>query len=213
MRSHDSARHPSPIRLAIVTGTVAIATLSAIGCSPKKYFSPDARDTVVAIDVALEADRAPLDPSTAVKPHITLLQGVVRGSELHDFTAAVAMVMATTDLEQLRIKTAGTPGPATALDPSESLRRLHDRVADAFRPFAVPADMVGAFVITPAGAPESGLTSLTNFVPHGSGVNYGPNVTGAAAAFKPMGAAIYQLDGAGNAQRVLWTWDGSEGAK
>jgi hypothetical protein len=213
MRNHSSARRPSSIRFVILTWSMTLAAITAIGCSPKKYFSPDPRDTVVAIDVALEADRTPADPATAVKPHITLLQGVVRGSDLHDFTAAVAMVMATTDLDQLKVAASGAAGQATAVDPSESLRRLHDRMVDAFRPFAVHADMVGAFVVTPAGAGESALAGITNYVPHASGVNYRPHVAGASAIFKPMGAAMYQLDGAGNAQRVLWTWEGAEGAR
>ena len=180
---------------AIFPLTVAAFGLLGVSCAPKPVLAPEPRETIVAIDVALEADRTPPDLSTSVKPHVTVLRGFINGSNLHHFTSSVAMVMSTTDLERV------------------NLRRLHERIVDAFAPFAVDHETAQSFIVSPDGTPFPKDTRLSvgHYVPNASGVNYRPQLP--AATFKPAGISVYQLDGAGTAKRALWTWTGEIGVR
>lgn len=201
--------------------SAAIGALTAAGCgSQLPYLAPEYREPIVAIDVALEVDRTPPDPSTAVRPHITLLQGFVRSTNVHTFSANIAMVMATTDLERLTVKPI-SGGAAGAVDSSPELRRLQERLVEIFSAYAVdPSDDL-SLIVTADGAHPGGavIQNVLYFVPHASGVNYRPHVVAGVnqqappAGFKPMGASVYQLDHAGVATRTLWTWTGESGAR
>jgi len=203
--------------------SAAIAAFTVSGCAPfrQPYAAPEYRDPIVAIDVALEADRTPPDPSTAVKPHITLLQGFVKTANIHAFSANVAMVMATTNLERLTVKPISGSGQAAgAVDASPELRRLQERLTEAFSAYAVDPSDDTSIIVTPDGSAISGdaIHAVLHFVPNASGVNYRPHVVAGAnqqppAGFKPMGAAVYQLDRAGLATKTLWTWTGESGAR
>lgn len=189
---------------AIVPLSVAVLGLAGVSCAPRPVLAPEPRETIVAIDVALEADRTPPDPSASVKPHVTVLRGFISGSNLHHFTSSVAMVMATTDLERVNIQ------------------RLHERIVDAFAPFAVDHDSAQPFIVSPDGKPFSKDTrlSVAHYVPDASGVNFRPQIAGAtgqqpatAATFTPAGISVYQVDSAGTTQRALWRWTGEIGAR
>jgi len=201
--------------------STAVAALIAAGCgSQLPYLSPEYREPIVPIDVALEADRTPPDLSSAVKPHITLLQGFVRSSNVHTFSANIAMIMATTDLERLTVKPI-SGGPAGAVDPSPELRRLQERLVEIFSAYTVDPSEDLSLIVTPDGSHLSNeaIQHVLYFVPHASGVNYRPHLVAGttqpapAAGFKPMGASVYQLDHAGVATRTLWTWTGESGAR
>lgn len=209
------------MRRTIAIPLSVVVALTALGCYPQNMvFAPEPRPNIVAIDVAIEGDRTPSVPSTVVKPHVTVLQGFLNSSDLHAFTASLAMVMATTDFGRVTATMTGAAGAAMMVDPSPELRRLHERVLETFLPFAVDPDTARSYIVTPDGSSitESALQAVGGFVPHASHTSYRPQLvagTGqsAAASFKPMGAAVYLLDRAGNAQRTLWTWTGDSGAR
>jgi hypothetical protein len=202
--------------------SVAIVALTAAGCAFRlPYLAPEYREPIVAIDLALEADKTPADPSTAVKPHITLLQGYIKSSNVHAFTASVAMVMATTELDRLSVRPISGSGLAGAVDPSPALRALQERVTEIFSAYAVdPTDDTSLIVTADGQRPSSdAMHNVLYYVPRASGVNFRPHImagagqSAPAAGFTPMGAAVYQLDRTGLATRTLWTWTGESGAR
>jgi hypothetical protein len=193
-----------------LTLSAAIVAITVIGCAFRQpYHAPEYRDPIVAIDVALEADRTPPDPSGAVRPYVTLLQGFIKDSNLHAMASSMALVMATTDLERVTV-------------PSWELRRLQERTMEAFAPFAIDPTDDTSLITTPDGS-RPGSSTIHNvlcYVPNSTGTNYRPQVvsgggqaTASAAGFKPAGAAVYQLDRAGIAQKTLWTWPGTMGTR
>jgi len=171
-------------------------TFLAAGCVGLPYFLAENRDTIVGIEVALESVAAPAGPAAASTARLALVRRFVRGNDLHELSAAVANVMATTTLDEVVN--------------DQTLRRLEERMVDATRPFAVNPETAKSFIVTPDKSRMSDATiyAVDRFVPDAAGVNFRQEVT-----FRPAGAAVYQLGHGGTAERRLWTWTGESGAR
>jgi hypothetical protein len=191
--------------------------MSAIGCAQLPYHLTFSRDTIVAVDVGLEPDAAPTAAGAGKSSYIPLGRGFVRSSDVHHLSAAVANVMATTRLEELNLK-------STPLEASPALRRLEERMVEAFRLFALNPDTAEDFIVTPDGAEMSGdvISAVERYVPNSSGPNYRPQalvgppsveVATRLESRPAVGAAVYQLGRQGTAERRLWTWTGEAGAR
>ena len=88
---------PSGLWLAAGAGLVA---LTPTGCASWSHGRAQSRDSIVAIDVALERDAS---SSAEGRASVTLVQSLVRGSELHLLAAALGRVMATSTLQGLAL--------------------------------------------------------------------------------------------------------------
>jgi hypothetical protein len=209
-------------RLRIVPLSIVLAAFTAAGCVPLPYMAPEGdRDMIVPIDVALETDRTPPEQSSSVRPHVTLLQGFIRESNVHVLTANIANIIATSDLDRLTMNAAA--GGNGAIDPSLELRRLQERVAEAFGAYQVDPREGGRSLIATASGTKitsDAMYALINYVPFETGVKFRPHVvaggnqqTSTVVGFKANGAAVYQLDHLGHAGRTLWTWDGASGTR
>jgi hypothetical protein len=222
------------------TRYLLIATLVASGCAPLPYLLSVNHDTLVAIDIALESDVA-LAGTPAARSHITMLRRFVRSSEVHDVSAALGTLMGSTNLSDLKLTAAGSHtetwkgGSATALliDPSQNLRRLEERVADAVHLFSEPPIDATEFIVTPDRSPMEGdaIAAVENFVPDQSGVNFRPHLlvapsqadaakrlegqpaAASSVVVRAVGLSVYQLGRTGTADRLLWTWTGEIGAR
>jgi len=222
------------------TRYLLLAALVVSGCAPLPYQLNFRRDTLVAIDVALEADVA-LAGAGSARSHMTMVRGFVRSSEVHDVAAAVGTIMGSANLAGLRLRAAGAHtetwkgGTATALlvDPSQDLRRLEERMAEALHLFSENPVDATEYIVTPDHAPmdDGAIVAVYNFVPDQSGVNFRPRVfvapaqvdaakrlenqpaAGDAVAIKAVGLSIYQVGRTGTADRVLWNWTGEIGAR
>jgi hypothetical protein len=222
------------------TRYLLVATLIASGCAPLPYLLTVNRDTIVGIDVALDADVA-IAGTPAARSHITMVRRFVRSSEVHDVAAALGTLMGSANLSGLTLMAAGSHtetgkgGSATALliDPSQDLRRLEERMADAVHLFSEDPLDAAEFIVTPDRSPmeESAIAAIENFVPDKSGVNFRPHLLVApsqadaarrlenqpAAAgtvvIRAVGLSVYQLGRSGTADRLLWTWTGETGAR
>jgi hypothetical protein len=216
-----------------------VLALAAIGCAPLPYALNFARDNIVGIDVALESDVTFADQAGGARSRITLARHFVRGSEVHEVSATIGTVMASTNLADLKLRAAGTRvetrngAAATALiiDPSQDLRRLEERVVAALRVFRSNPIDAEEYVVTPDRAPMNAATieTIEQFVPEASGVNYRPFLfvarsqvdsaqrlgaqTADAVTLRAVGVSIYQIGANGAADRLLWTWTGEPGAR
>ena len=202
----------------------ALVALTTTGCASWSYGRPQSRDSIVAIDVALESDAA-----SEGRASVTLVQSLVRGSELHMLSAALGRVMATSTLQGVALTPSAPGSDATAqaaasatTDVPHDLRRLQERVAEAVRPFSIDSETATSFIVAPDGSPlmSDTITAVERFVPDASGVNYRPRVSAAAAGasgdastFRPVGLAIYQLGSADTPRRRIWTWTREDGAR
>jgi hypothetical protein len=221
-----------------VFSALAFAVI-AISCAGLPQFLAENHDKIVAIDVALQ----PARPSSIGRrrPSRTSrsFRRFVRASDVHSLAAAVANVLATTNLGQLNLKATGyrsgtwngISGTALALDLTPELRRLEERIVEATRMFAVDPESAESFIVTPDGSRmnEQTIDSIEEFVPESSGANFRPHVTASSMpqasakplesnrfeplTFKPAGALVYQLGPSGAPQRILWTWTGESGAR
>ncbi len=223
-------------RLAAVAAAAVVA-LSAAGCAHLPYVLSQNQDKIVAIDVALQPDVTVGGRSDVVRGPITLVRQFVRASEVHLVSSQVAFVLATTRLQDLNLRPAGyhsgtwngVSGTALVLDPTQDLRRLEERMAEALRPFRLTPDDAEDFIATPDGAKmnDATIAAVEDYNAAAGGVNYRPHilvgpVQGDAAkagqpaetvAIRSVTAAIYQLGSLGSAPRVLWTWNGDVGAR
>lgn len=207
-------------------------------------------DSVTAIDVLLEPDATMLARARAVnarllraypkgfpldathRPHVTLVQRFVRTSELETAQAAVAQVLAATDLEDLKLEAvkhyyipaqdSGLAG--IVIRPTRELLTLQRSLIEAVAPFTVASGGSGAFVTTPDDLiiDPALIAYVAAFVPNASGANYNPHVTTGVAprqylddmlrepfehfTFSLTGAAIYQLGQYGTAAKKLTVW-------
>ncbi len=82
-------------RMGLAAGAALVA-LAATGCASWSYGRAQSRDSIVAIDVALEPDAASVNEG---RTSVTLVQSFVRGSDLHLLSAALGRVMATSTLQ------------------------------------------------------------------------------------------------------------------
>ena len=202
---------------------------------------------VTAIDILLEPDQTMVGIARATNtrlragfpagfaldgdhaPHITVLQRFVRTSELSAVEAAVASVVARSNLAGLDLQANGIyilpwqqlGVPGITIAPTPALLELQEAVIAAVAPFTEPRGGAEAFV----GAPDTPTILPTAeyvaaFVPSSTGAHYNPHVTVGVApledaeelvaapfegfAFGVEGAAIYQLGDLGTAQKRLW---------
>ena len=81
------------------------------GCASWSHGRAQSRDSIVAIDVALERDAS---SSAEGRASVTLVQSLVRGSELHLLSAALGRVMATSTLQGLALSPSAPRSDATA---------------------------------------------------------------------------------------------------
>jgi len=168
-------------------------------------------------------------------PHVTLVQRYVKVGDLKAIEAAVSAVLIKEDPRKLQLTAtgyayapwAGVSITGIAVEPTRELGRLQANIVKAVEPFAVPAGTVAAFSTSKElpKVEEAIVEYVKTFVPKSSGDKYNPHVTVGAApeafvkqlksepfqkfAFKPVGAAIYQLGGFGTAQKRLWQWKAS----
>lgn len=228
--AHSGRRFGSPSLAAL------LIAVTAAGCAGLPQFLKENDDKIVAIDVALQPDKALVDRTRAPESHITLVRRFVRASDVHLVAAAVANVMATTRLDQLNLRATGyrsgnwngVSGTAMVVDVSPELLRLEERIVDATRMFAVNPEPAESFIVTPDGTrmTEATIDRVLAFVPESSGPNYRPHVMTTAMqggslesqpfeafTFKPYSALVYQLGQHGAPQRLLWTWSGEFGAR
>jgi hypothetical protein len=212
-----------------------LVALTAAGCAPLPYSLNFAKDNIVGIDVALESDVAFVDQPGASRARVTLVRHFVRASEVHEVSAAIGTVMASTNLANLRLRATGTrvenrngaTSTALVLEPSQELRRLEETVVAALRIFRSNPIDAREYVVTPEGARMSDdrIETVEDYVPAESGVNYrpfllvDPSQADAAKrstnqiAVRAVGISIYQLGAQSTADRRLWTWTGEPGAR
>jgi len=212
-----------------------VVALTAVGCAPLPYSLNFAKDNIVGIDVALESDVAFVDQPVASRARVTLVRHFVRGSEVHEVSAAIGTVMASTNLANLKLRATGTrvetrngaTSTALVLEPSQELRRLEETVVAALRIFRSNPIDAREYVVTPEGArmSDDGIEAVEDYVPAESGVNYrpfllvDPSQADAAKrstnqiAVRAVGISIYQLGAQSTADRRLWTWTGEPGAR
>jgi hypothetical protein len=231
----------SPSRqLAIAALCPLVVAAATAGCATLPISLADSHDNLVPIEVALEPDPSLDNRANTGKSHIPLARHFIRGSDLHHVSATVAHVMATTKLEALDLRAMGyrtgswngVTGTAMAIDPSQDLRRLEERMVENLRMFVVvDPETAESYIDTADGSSMRGSTidAIRRFVPDFSGVNFRPhamlNPSQAPRAaqleaqaftpftFKVTTATVYQLDQHGVAQRALWTWTGEGGAR
>jgi hypothetical protein len=227
-----------PLRIRPVRCLLLVA-LIAVGCAPLPYALNFAQDNIVGIDVALESDVAFADSPDAARSQITLVRHFVRGSEVHEVSAAIGTVMGSTNLANLRLRATGTrvetrngsSSTALVLDPSQDLRRLEENVLAALRIFRSNPVDAEEYVATPdrTRMSDDTIESVERFVVDESGVNYRPfllvapsqaeaakkltNQPADAVTLRAVGVSIYQLGAHGTADRRLWTWAGEPGAR
>ena len=220
---------------------VLLLALTAAACAPLPYALNFTKDNIVGIDVGLESDLAFADQAGATRSRITLVRHFIRGSEVHDVSAAIGTVLGSTNLANLRLTPTGTrtetrQGGATStaliLDPSQELRRFEERVVSALGIYRSNPIDAEEYIDTVDGSPmsESTIAAIQQFVPAESGVNFRPflfvapsqtdaakRVTGQAGGstvvVRPVGVSIYQIGANGGADRLLWTWTGEPGAR
>lgn len=199
-----------------------LAAIVASGCASLPYSLDHTQDRLVGIDVALESAVAMAGGSPA-RSHITMVRRFVRSSEVHEVCAALGAVMGSTNLATLKLKATGSNATALLLDPSQDLRRLEERMADALHLFSEnPAD-AHEYIATPDRSPmdEAVIAAVYNFVPEHSGVNFRPQLLVApgqtpaadSVVVNATGLSVYQIGRSGTADRVLWTWTGETGAR
>ena len=215
--------------------SLLLVALIAAGCAPLPYALNFAQDKIIGIDVALEAEIVPDTQAGITRSRITLVRHFVRASEVHDVSAAIGTVMASSNLANLRLRATGagvttTPSGATStsltIDPSQELRRLEERVVAALQIFRSNPIDAREYVATPEGTRMSDdrIEAVEEFVPAWSGVNYLPflllDPSQADAAKRPsqvavraVGVSIYQLGAQSAGDRLLWTWRGEPGAR
>jgi len=212
-----------------------VFALTAVGCAPLPYALNFAKDNIIGIDVALESELVP-DAQTGVsRSRITLVRHFVRASEVHEVSAAIGTLMASTNLTNLRLRATGTrvetrngaTSTALVIDPSQELRRLEEKVVAALLIFRSNPIDAREYVVTPEGARMSDdrIEAVEDYVPAESGVNYrpfllvDPSQADAAKrstnqiAVRAIGVSIYQLGAQSTADRMLWTWTGEPGAR
>jgi len=230
-----TARSPRRLR-SLSIATYALLTATAAGCAGLPQFLKENDDKIVAVDVALQPDKALVDRTRAPEAYVTLVRRFVRASDVHSLSAAVANVMATTRLDQVNLRATGyqsgnwngVSGTAMVLDLSPELLRLEERIVDATRMFAVNPEPAESFIVTPDGTrmTDAAIDRVFAFVPEASGANFRPHVMTTsmqggslesqpfeAFTFKPSSALVYQLGQHGAPQRILWTWTGESGAR
>jgi hypothetical protein len=226
----------------VLTTLSALCLVSAAlttGCATLPIALEDTNDHLVPIEVALEPDVALDNRANTGKSRIALVRHFVRGRDLHHVSAAIANVMVTARLENLNLRATGyrtgnwngITGTAMAIEPSQDLRRLEERMVETLRIFAEDPETAEDFIVTTDGSSMRGeaIESVSRFVPDFSGANYRPhamvNSMQADAAkrletqafepftFRATTVTVYQLDRTGVAQRALWTWTGEVGAR
>jgi len=231
----QSPRHPR--RLASLV--CSLVAFGAAGCAPLPYVLTDMKEKIVGIDVALEPDAALVDRTHAPEARITLVRSFIRSTDVHSLSAAVAHVLATTDLEGMNLRASGyqsgnwngTSGTALTVDASPELRRLEEQMVAAVSPFILNTETARDFIVTADGSAMHGsaIDAIDHFVPESSGVNYRPHVIASsmqgdtakraqsqpfeAFTFRPVGVSMYQIGGDGQSRRLLWKWNGEPGAK
>ena len=217
-----------------------VVALVAAGCAPLPYALDFAQDKIVGIDVALESDVAFVDAPGAMRSRITLARHFVRAREVHEVSAAIGTVLASTNLANLRLLPTGTrvettrsgaTSTALILDPSQDLRRFEERVVAALQIFRSNPLDAEQYVATPDGSRMSDATidSIEGFLAEESGVNYRPfllvapsqadaakrltNQPASSVMVRATGVSIYQIGAQGSADRHLWSWTGEPGAR
>jgi hypothetical protein len=206
--------------------------------------------SVTAIDVLLEPDATMLRHAEASnarllkinpqgfsldaahRPHITVIQRFVRTADLDKVYAAVGKVLATTNVNAMKLEAykfyyAPTPGAGVAgicAKPTPEILKLQEDIIAAVKPFEVESATIGAFTAPhdDAATDAAMIQYVSTFVPMMTGANYNPHVsTGVAPrdyldqmlkepfepfVFSPAGAAVYQLGPFGTAAKKLKEW-------
>jgi len=204
--------------------------------------------TSIAINVLLEPDAATIERARAANarlrenypdgfaldanhaPHVTILQRFVRAENLDEVANAVAEVLRAeesmnwesnaTGYYDLAYENLGLVG--IVIEPTDTLRRLQQRIIDAVASFAVEAGTGEAFAPRPDGAAISQPTVeyVNNFVGPRTGMNYHPHLTVGigtrdfvdalkaepfeAFIFRAVSVSLYQVGDFGVAQRKLY---------
>ena len=237
--AHEKLKSGTPVLTAISTSAAAAVTPSA------------AAEPVTAIDILLEPDATmcaraiaanrrlrenypqgfPLDATH--QPHVTILHRFVRTRDLDKVHAAVSEVLAKENPLDRKLKAykfyyglwEGLGIAGIAIEPTDDLIRLQQRMIEAVAPFTVEAGSAAAFATRPE-EPEINQATIdyvTAFVPAQVGKDFSPHVTIGLAhedflntmlderfedfTFSAVGLAVYQLGNFGTARRKLRGWE------
>ncbi len=164
-----------------------------------------ARDSVTAVDVALEPDATMMDRARADNgrllenfpkgfalddthhAHVTVLQRFVRTTDLDKVYAAVAAAMATEKPAAWKLQAVkyyylpmGPIGLAgIVVEPTPDLVALQQMLVDGIAPFAVATGTAAAFFTTEAepSVGQATIDYIAAFVPDHSGAKFLPHVT------------------------------------
>lgn len=222
-----SSRFMNPV-FALAAVSIALGT---IGCAHLPYILETTRDTIVGVEIALQADATFEKNTGTIRPRITLVRGFVRGSEVDELAAIAGHVLATTRNEDLTFATAGyktgvwngIEGTAMTLEPSPALRRIQERMVEGYVLLRIDRELEEAddYIVTPDGAPmsEGMIHAIDNFVPDASGPRFQPHAfvstaadaakrPGATFGFRAAGVAVYQINSFGRAEKLLWSSTG-----
>jgi len=208
-------------------------------------------EPVTAIDVLLEPDATmrgraiatnqrlresypqgfPLD--AAHQPHVTILHRFVRTADLDKVHVAVGEVLAKENPSNWKLKAykyyyslwEGLGIAGIAIEPTNDLIGLQQRMIEAVAPFTVEAGSAAAFATRPE-EPEINQATIdyvTAFVPAQVGKDFSPHVTIGLAhedflmtmlderfedfTFSAVGLAVYQLGNFGTVRRKLRGWE------
>ncbi len=240
----------SALRLVPLNVALAItASLAARAVEPAAT-APQDPSPIIAIDVLLEPSAEMARFAEAANkgvrraypagftlgvhqaPHVSLVQGYVRASDLPQLEAKLAALLAAdnpliiqlTALGYEHSRWEGLALMAIAIERSDPLSRVQAKIAEAVEPFSVPTGSADAFAVNrelPT-IDESTVDSVKNFMPRASGKSYKPHITIGLAqesiakdieairfphrTFRSAAVAIYQLGNFGAAQKKLWTW-------
>jgi hypothetical protein len=205
--------------------------------------------TNTAITVALEPDSTMVSHATSANtvlkanypkgfaldeshhPHMTLVQAIVRTQDLDQVYAKINEIIANDDPKNLKLhakkyKTQNWEGldlAMIAVDKSDHLVNLQQKLADAIKPFIVTDKDKEAFATTSEepGINKETLEHARKYIPNSLGPNYKPNVTVGVAApnivdkklnglkpfdFSPVGITVYKIGNFGAAHEELKTW-------
>lgn len=191
------------VRDKLKSGALALgATLALAGTTVTPSV---AAEPVTAIDILLEPDAAMLTRAIAVnrrlrenypqgfafdathRPHVTILQRFVMTADLDKVYAAAGEVLAGKHRADWKLKAykfyygvwEGLGIAGIAVEPTDDLVRLQQKMIDAVAPFTVEMGTAAAFVATPE-EPEINQATIdyvTAFAPTQIGKNFNPHVT------------------------------------
>jgi len=152
-------------------------------------------------------------------PHVTLLQQVTEQARMAELLAAVERILSDTPPLDLRVVSPGKGRTSTwyAIEPTEELERLHERLFEGLAPLALDTITPAAFFAEegePARADD--LLWVASYREQSSGERFTPHVTLGVGQIPPLTEpipflagriAVCQLGRFCTCRKVLGEWD------